>query len=114
MGFLTRPAKRWFPDASFYADHTCSRCGVCCGSTDGDPCEHLQLGPDGYFCEVYATRFGPHRTINGNLFTCVPIQKMIDSNGGYAACSYVAAIREIREQRGEPFGDLGLLETPVG
>ena len=37
----------------FYADEKCHRCGVCCGATDGHPCEHLKYDSEKYFCEKH-------------------------------------------------------------
>lgn len=106
-------ATRWFPPDEFYDEETCSRCGICCGSSDGRPCEHLRRREDGTCeCGVYARRLGPHRTVNGDEITCVPIRVIIEHNGGYAHCSYVRKIRSIREKMGQDTSDLGRIETP--
>lgn len=106
---------RWFPPPSFYADEKCTRCGVCCGSTDGDPCVHLcEDGEGRFFCEVYSVRFGPRYTLLGHPFHCVVIRKVIEYGGGYDCCAYVQEIRRIREQRGEPTDDLGRMANPLG
>ena len=103
----------WFPPASFYTDDKCRLCGVCCGSTDGHPCEHLVSGEgDTFVCETYARRLGPHRTVDGHMFVCVPIRRLIESTGGYACCGYVQAIMKVREQMGQPVSDLGRMEMP--
>jgi len=68
----------------------CRRCGVCCGATDGHPCEHLVLRPDGYWCEIYPYRFGPHRTVTGQSFNCVPVEQVIKRTGGPKGCAYVS------------------------
>ena len=105
--------KRWFPPPEFYTAEKCKRCGVCCGSTDGHPCEHLRCGDDGaYFCEIYETRLGPHRTVDGLPFICVEIRGLIEANGGYAGCAYVEEIRRIRESMGQDASDLGRNTKP--
>jgi hypothetical protein len=106
-------AKRWMPPAEFYSSELCNRCGICCGSTDGHPCEHLR--PDGagiYRCAVYEERLGPHRTVDGLPFVCVRIQMIIEIEGGYADCGYVREIRRIREQLGQDTSDLGRMKHP--
>ena len=73
-----------------YAEWRCKRCGICCGSTDGHPCEHLRRdGDNKYFCEIYEKRFGIHRTVDGMPFRCVRIQTIIETLGGYSECAYV-------------------------
>jgi len=104
---------RWLPPSEFYSPEKCSRCGVCCGSTDGHPCEHLRRNPDGaYTCEIYENRLGSHRTVDGIPFTCVPIQRVIESHGGYPGCAYVEEIRHIRESVEQDASDLGRREHP--
>ena len=104
---------RWFPPGEFYAPEKCGRCAVCCGSTDGHPCEHLRREPDGrYSCEVYEHRLGPHRTVDGLQFVCVEIQDVIEASGGYAGCTYVEKIRRIRESLGQDTSDLGRRKHP--
>ena len=104
---------RWFPPESFYTTERCKRCGICCGSTDGHPCEHLALKQDGaYSCEIYKERLGPHRTVDGRRFVCVPIKVLIESNGGYQGCAYVEEIRQVRREMGQPVDDLGRLSFP--
>jgi len=85
---------------------------VCCGATDGDPCEHLRPHLGGYHCEIYATRLGPHYTVNGSPISCVAIQGIIERCGGYEGCGYVEEIRRRRVERGEPVDDLGLAKLP--
>ena len=104
---------RWFPPSDFYAPENCSRCGVCCGSSDGHPCEHLRREPDNrYTCEIYEHRLGSHRSVDGVSFVCVPIQKVIEANGGYEGCAYVDEIRRIREEMGQGTSDLGRRAKP--
>ena len=56
----------------------CCNCGVCCGSTDGDPCEHLQSKALGkYFCSIYDNRLGPQKTISGTIFTCTTVRDLL-------------------------------------
>jgi len=109
---LLRRQRRWFPDEAFYSDEKCARCGVCCGATDGDACEHLQRDGEGWYCEIYEDRLGPHHTVNGYPISCVPIRKVIESTGGYEGCAYVKEIARIRRQRGEPVDDLGRSKLP--
>ena len=113
MKVKTRPRKTWFPPGEFYAPEKCKRCGVCCGSTDDHRCEHLQQEPDGQFrCEIYDDRLGPHRTVDGRPFVCVPIQVVIERTGGYRGCAYMEEIRHIRESAGENTSDLGRRKHP--
>lgn len=75
---------------SLYAEWRCKRCGVCCGATDGHPCEHLKSDGDGkYRCEIYENHLGPHKTIDGYSFRCVTIKRIIETVGGYSECAYV-------------------------
>lgn len=58
----------------------CLRCGGCCGAFD-DPCLHLRKDNDNkYFCEIYQSRFGTRKTVNGEEFYCVPIQKILNTH----------------------------------
>ena len=105
--------QRWFPPNDFYTEELCSRCGVCCGSTDGQPCEHLRRLDDGtHTCDTYQNRLGPHRTVDGSDFICAPIRSVIEYNGGYECCRYVQEIRRLREQMGQDASDLGRLRLP--
>ncbi|MFO8052684.1 MAG: hypothetical protein R6U54_01820 [Candidatus Omnitrophota bacterium] len=55
----------------------CVRCGACCGAFD-DPCLHLKKDKFGnYYCQIYSKRFGIRKTLNGQLFRCVPIKKLL-------------------------------------
>ena len=104
---------RWFPPDEFYVADLCTRCGVCCGSTDGHPCEHLRRGADGrYSCEIYETRLGFHRTVDGRAFVCVPIRRVIETTGGYAGCGYVEEIRRTRKGLGQKSSDVGRRTKP--
>lgn len=104
---------RWFPPPEFYKTELCLRCGVCCGSTDGHPCENLRRLDDGsWFCDIYNDRFGPHRTTDGLPFICVRIQAIIQLEGGYADCGYVREIKRIREEMGQDASDLGRMKYP--
>lgn len=109
---IARKSDRWFPGDSFYTDEKCHRCGVCCGSTDGDPCEHLKWEDGGYVCETYEARFGSHHTVNGYPIHCVSIRKVIEQTGGYDGCDYVEEIKRIRTEGGEPIDDLGRKSVP--
>jgi len=105
--------RRWFPPDEFYTAERCARCGICCGATDGHPCERLRWDAKGMTsCEIYDTRLGPHRTTTGMAFVCVPIQKIIEMNGGYASCSYVREIIRRRREMGQDADDLGRLTEP--
>ena len=68
----------------------CTRCGACCGITEGDPCENLGIFPDGkYSCRIYENRFGLHKTIGGRVFRCVPIRWIINHSWpGDQLCAY--------------------------
>ncbi|MCK5306228.1 MAG: hypothetical protein KAJ66_03770 [Candidatus Omnitrophica bacterium] len=56
----------------------CQRCGICCGSEDGDPCQHLKKDKDNkYYCDIYQKRFGLHKTVNGTIINCVPIEEAL-------------------------------------
>ena len=103
----------WFPPDEFYAGELCTRCGVCCGSTDGHPCEHLRRDADGrYSCEIYEHRLGFHRTVDGRAFVCVQIRKVIETNGGYIHCGYVEEIRRVRKGLGQRSSDVGRRTKP--
>jgi hypothetical protein len=68
----------------------CGRCGACCGAYDGDPCEHLRRAEGNkYYCSIYETRFGEHKTISGKLIKCVPIRQILNSSWpGDECCGY--------------------------
>ncbi|MFC1548492.1 hypothetical protein ACFL5E_00880 [Candidatus Omnitrophota bacterium] len=67
----------------------CKRCGKCCGSLD-DPCWNLSKTPDGeFFCEDYANRFGPQKTVSGKDFECVPIRVHIEKGSLRSDCAYL-------------------------
>lgn len=68
----------------------CRRCGICCGSTDGDPCAELINNGDGtYMCGIYQARLGPRKTISGRSFNCVPVMENIRKGARYENCPYV-------------------------
>lgn len=68
----------------------CTRCGACCGITEGDPCENLLSLQNGkYACAIYENRFGIHRTRSGREFRCVPIRNILNINWpGDICCGY--------------------------
>lgn len=68
----------------------CTRCGACCGSIEGDPCEHLEVLAKGkYACAIYEIRFGLRKTRSGREFYCVPIRDILFKNWpGDACCGY--------------------------
>lgn len=71
-------------------ENICIRCGACCGSYDGDPCQHLKKDNDGlYYCDDYHNRLGNQRTVNGTKFKCVFIKEILQTNwiGDYL-CAY--------------------------
>jgi len=104
---------KWFPPKEFYVPELCLRCGLCCGSSDGHPCEHLHCAEDGFCsCDIYEHRLGVHRTVDGHPFVCVEIREVIEANGGYAGCAYVEKIRRLREGMGQDASDLGRLAQP--
>ena len=72
----------------------CRRCGACCGSLDGDPCEQLKQDESGkYFCPVYDHRIGMHKTISGVQFACVPI-RYLRPNLPLRSCVYFSYFGE--------------------
>jgi len=71
-------------------ENKCKRCGVCCGATDGHPCEHLVKVGNHYKCEIYPYRFGPHRTVTGRPFNCVPVRRVIERGGAPKGCAYAS------------------------
>ena len=83
---------------ALYSEVRCTRCGVCCGATDGHPCEHMRTHPDGTtWCDTYENRLGMHRTTTGQTFRCVTIKHLMASTGGYSECAYV---KELLRRRG--------------
>ena len=73
-------------------ENLCIRCGTCCGAYDGDPCVHLKKDKDErYYCEIYNSRFGMRKTVNGNTFRCVPVEKILKDGWFQSAlCPYKA------------------------
>ena len=71
-------------------EQLCRNCGACCGAVDGDPCEHLIRGQEGkYLCAIYTSRFGIHKTKNGNEICCVPIRDILHKSWpGDECCGY--------------------------
>ena len=74
----------------------CGRCGSCCGSRDGDPCEHLRGAKYGeYYCGIYGNRFGLHKTVSGKLFECVHIRQILHRPWpGDGCCGYKKELRQ--------------------
>jgi uncharacterized cysteine cluster protein YcgN (CxxCxxCC family) len=61
-------------------ERLCRRCGGCCGAYD-DPCRHLKKDRDNkFYCEIYTTRFGPRKSVNGEDFVCVPIKEILHTH----------------------------------
>ncbi|MBF0522360.1 MAG: hypothetical protein HQL24_04800 [Candidatus Omnitrophica bacterium] len=72
---------------------SCLRCGACCGTEDGDPCEYLMklADKDEYYCQIYENRFGLHKTKNGKPFKCVPLRNILHKTWpGDSRCRYKA------------------------
>jgi len=60
-----------FHEAESEWEKNCICCGGCCGAFD-DPCQNLKLDENKrYFCEVYLTRLGLRKTVNGKKFHCI-------------------------------------------
>ena len=72
------------------AEDLCVRCGACCGAYDGDPCRHLKKDAQGaFFCEIYSRRLGTRRTLKGEKFDCVLIEKILTTSWeGDWRCAY--------------------------
>ena len=75
----------------------CQRCGICCGSEDGDPCIHLRNNGKGkYYCQIYSYRFGLQKTIKNTIFKCVPIEEALRSYPELRKrCAYVKALEGV-------------------
>ncbi|MDO9548994.1 MAG: hypothetical protein Q7J65_08545 [Candidatus Marinimicrobia bacterium] len=75
---------------SIYLEDLCICCGACCGSFDGDPCEHLRRDNEGtYYCDIYENRIGTHRTLSGRVMKCVPIMDKLNEDWiGDHLCAY--------------------------
>jgi len=68
----------------------CRRCGVCCGSEDGDSCANLAKDNDGkFYCKEYEIRFSKEQhTLSGKTFHCVPIREIVANCGARPGCAY--------------------------
>jgi hypothetical protein len=90
--------RRYLNEEEF--ESICCRCGICCGSEDGDPCEHLRQDKEGkYYCPIYEKRFGIHRTINGTIIRCVPIEEALRSNPELRKqCAYAKAAQKLYQK----------------
>lgn len=76
----------------------CTRCGRCCGSTDGDPCEHLNVDEKGmYFCDCYEERLGAQKTVSGEAFSCVPILEHIRKKTLHLKCGYKKYLQDAQK-----------------
>ena len=75
----------------------CGRCGACCGSFDGDPCEFLRIDDaKKYYCEIYRNRFGKHKTCSGAVINCVPIRNILHSSWpGDSCCGYKKDLKRL-------------------
>lgn len=79
----------WHENKEHEWESRCTHCGACCGALQ-DPCENLLSSEDGKFaCRIYDNRFGPHRTVSGLEFDCVPIRWKIGVSWlGDERCGY--------------------------
>ncbi len=76
-------------------DALCEHCGVCCGSTDGDPCIYLEKKEDEkYYCRIYPFRLGPRITVKGNKFRCIPIEIAIRYPHIKKVCTYAKFLKD--------------------
>jgi hypothetical protein len=75
-------------------ENLCLRCGACCGAFE-DPCRELRKDQEGkYFCHVYSRRYGPHETVGGKKFRCMPIRDIIHMSwNNDQLCAYKNAIK---------------------
>ena len=70
-------------------ESVCKRCGVCCGSRNGDPCTYLRKDSENkYFCQIYPNRLGLRMTVKGNIFRCIPIEAAIHYPPIRQVCAY--------------------------
>ena len=73
----------------------CTRCGACCHSKSGSPCEYLGYESTGEaMCRIYPNRLGWHRSLGGEPVECVTIEHEIKDGGGPDTCAYKKAYRE--------------------
>jgi len=77
-------------------EELCIRCGGCCGSFDGDPCEHLRRDDEGTtYCVIYKNRLGWHHTVSGQEMECLPImEKLAEEWIGDHICAYKQLFRK--------------------
>lgn len=76
-------------DAQGVFESKCKRCGLCCGSQDGDPCAYLLKNDNGtYDCKVYSDRIGYRKTVSGKNFYCVSIRELIKTDSLRPDCGY--------------------------
>ena len=82
--------EKYFISKNEAFESLCKRCGVCCGSKDGDPCINLKFfqKTGKYHCNSYNNRLGEHKTISGASFKCVPIKILIEKNLLPPNCAY--------------------------
>jgi len=98
LGFyLTVVLKKYLKNKEQEWEDLCIRCGGCCGSFD-DPCVHLRKDKHKkYYCEIYETRLGLHKTVGGEEFNCVGVKEIIRTrwkNDHLCACK-----REVRSPK---------------
>lgn len=76
-------------------DEVCRHCGICCGSTDGDPCIYLAKNEIGhYYCLIYPFRIGERITVKGNRFRCIPIEAALEYAHIKKVCAYTTLIKK--------------------
>ena len=67
----------------------CAKCGICCGAIDTDPCVNLKKNDLAkYYCQTYANRLGPQKTLSGKTFTCITIRELIKQGALRLECAY--------------------------
>jgi len=79
-------------------ENICKRCGICCGSEDGDPCIHLKKDKNGkYYCDIYNNRLGLRKTVKGNYFLCIPIEEALKNRPELKkVCAYYKILKDAR------------------
>ena len=79
-----------------YTEDICKRCGECCKTKAGIPCEHLRiLGSGTTRCDIYGHHLGWHQTIDGKAIRCVTIETELQGGGRPNGCAYVALLNEV-------------------
>ena len=66
-------------------------CGIACCHHNGSPCEELKWTDKKKgvgVCQVYPTRFGKHKTVDGQEFICVSMGRYLLEKGAPPHCGY--------------------------